>query len=231
MSFLQISEAEWSVILLSVKVAVISTIISVPFAITFGWFMGRYRFRGKSVFEGIIHLPLVMPPVATGYLLLIVLGKQGFIGKLIFNWFGVQIAFTQTAAVIAAIVVSFPLITRSVRTSFEMVDIKLEAASRSLGISPLKTFFRISFPLAFSGILSGTILGFARCLGEFGATITFAGNISGKTSTIPMAVYSNMQIPGKESATIRLVIVSVIISLIAMIIAEYLNRKVIRKRS
>ncbi len=193
--------------------------------------LARNNFFGKSIFEGFLHLPLVMPPVTTGYLLLLIFGTQGFLGGWLYKNFGIRLAFNQSAAVIAAVVVAFPLMTRSIRTAIEMVDPRMEAASRTLGVSPLLTFIRITFPLALPGIISGTVLGFARALGEFGATITFAGNIEGETRTIPMAVYSLMQTPGKEGATLRLVFISAIIALIAMIAAEYLNKKVKRKQA
>ena len=200
-------------------------IVAFPFALFIGWILARRDFFGKALFEGFLHLPLVMPPVTTGYLLLILLGSQGLPGRFLIEHFGIRLAFTQTAAIIAAVVVSFPLITRSVRTAIEMVDPRMEAASRTLGITPFLTFFRITIPLALPGIISGIVLGFARALGEFGATITFAGNIEGETRTIPMAVYSYMQTPGKEGATLRLVIISAILSLIAMVLAEYLVRR------
>jgi molybdate transport system permease protein len=225
-----LSAAEWSAILLSLKVALISTLVAFPFAVFIGWAMARNHFFGKSVVEGFLHLPLVMPPVTTGYLLLIVLGTKGIFGSWIFNTFGIRLAFNQTAAIIAATVVSFPLITRSVRTAVEMVDPGLEAAARTLGSPPFTTFLRITFPLAMPGVLSGVILGFARCLGEFGATITFAGNIEGETRTIPLAVFSYMQTPGKESETMRLVLISALISLAAMILAEYMNKRLKNKR-
>lgn len=223
---ISITPAELSAILLSIKVAILGSVITFPFALFIGWGMARYTFKGKSLIEGIIHLPLVMPPVTTGYLLLILMGTQGIIGEWLTRSFGIQLAFNQTAAIIAAMVVSFPLVTRSIRTAIEMVDQRMEDASRTLGVSPLSTFFKITFPLAIPGILSGVVLGFARCLGEFGATITFAGNIEGETQTIPLAVYSLMQVPGKEGSTLRLVIISAIIALIAMILAEYLYKKV-----
>ena len=171
-----------------------------------------------------------MPPITTGYLLLLLLGINGVLGKWLFQWFGIRLAFTQVAAIIAAMVVSFPLMVRSIRTAIEMVDPRLESASQTLGISPLFTFFRITIPLSMPGIISGIILGFARCLGEFGATIAFAGNIEGETRTIPLAVYSLMQVPGKEGATLRLVLFSAVISLIAMILAEYLNKRIKKNR-
>lgn len=225
-----VTSAEWSAILLSLKVASISILVAFPFAVLIGWLLARVDFYGKSVVEGFLHLPLVMPPVTTGYILLLIFGTQGFIGGWLYRNFGIRLAFNQAAAVIAAIVVAFPLMTRSMRTSIEMVDPRMESASRTLGVSPFLTFLRITFPLALPGIISGTVLGFARALGEFGATITFAGNIEGETRTIPLAVYSYMQTPGKEGATLRLVIISAIIALIAMIAAEYLNKRVKRRQ-
>ena len=226
---ISISAEEWTAILLSLKIALISTALAFPFAVMAGWMLARTSFIGKSVLEGILHLPLVMPPVTTGYLLLLLLGTHGIIGKWLYDTFNIRLAFNQSAAIIAALVVSIPLMTRSIRTSIEMVDPRMEAASRTLGVSPLMTFLRVTFPLSLPGIISGLILGFARALGEFGATITFAGNIEGETRTIPMAVYSYMQTPGKEGATLRLVLVSAIIALIAMILAEYLNKRVKRR--
>lgn len=224
-----LSPAEWSAILLSLKISSLSTLFALVPALFAGWFLARYHFYGKSVVEGFIHLPLVMPPVTTGYLLLILLGTHGIIGSRLYTVFGIRLAFNQAAAVIAALVVSFPLMTRSIRTAIEMVDPGLEAASITLGKSPLQTFFRITLPLALPGIVGGTVLGFARALGEFGATISFAGNIEGVTRTIPLAVYSYMQTPGMEGATIRLVLISAGIALIAMIASEYINRRVRKK--
>ena len=218
---LGLQEAEIAAIFLSVKVAFICSFISLPLALWVGYNMARKDFYGKSLVESLIHLPLVMPPVTTGYLLLLLLGSQSMIGKWLFNSFGIKLAFSFYAAVIASIVVSFPLIVRSVRTAMEMVDVGLEDASRILGAGKWKTFFRITVPLALPGVISGTILAFARSLGEFGATITFAGNIAGETQTLPLAIYAYMQVPGKEGATFRLVLVSVIISFVAMILSEW----------
>ena len=219
------NEAELQAIKLSVKVAVYCSVISLPIALWVGYKMARYNFWGKSIVESIIHLPLVMPPVTTGYLLLLLLGSQSFIGQWLYVSFGIKLAFSFQAAVIASVFVSFPLIVRSVRTAMEMVDTGLEEASRILGAGRIKTFFRITVPLALPGIISGAILAFARSLGEFGATITFAGNIEGETQTLPLAIYAYMQVPGRESATLRLVIVSVVISLIAMSLSEWFIKK------
>ena len=215
---------------LSIKVAVICSLIALPFAIGIGWFLARKIFWGKSIVEGFLHLPLVLPPVTTGYLLLVVFGTQGFIGGFLYHTWGIRIAFSFWAAVLASIVVSFPLATRSIRLAVELVDKNYEEAARTLGASPLKVFFTITLPLALPGVISGFILSFARSLGEFGATITFAGNIQGETQTLPLAIFSKMQVPGQEASTFKLVLVSIIISLVAMIGAEYLNKKIINRK-
>lgn len=228
-AFFQFNDAELQAIKLSIKVAVYCSLISLPIALWLGYIMARRNFIGKAIVESIIHLPLVMPPVTTGYLLLLLLGSKSFIGAWLHSTFGIKLAFSFEAAVIASIFVSFPLIVRSVRTAMEMVDTGLEEASRILGASKLKTFFKITVPLALPGIISGSILAFARSLGEFGATITFAGNIEGISQTLPLAIYANMQVPGQEGATLRLVLVSVVISLIAMTLSEILIKRMKRK--
>lgn len=227
--FLQFNESELNAIVLSLKVAIYCAVLSLPLALIVGYFMARKSFFGKAVVESIIHLPLVMPPVTTGYLLLMLFGSKSLFGAWLYNNFGVKLVFSFEAAVIASVFVSFPLIVRSVRTAMEMVDIGLEEAARILGATRIQTFFKITIPLSLPGILSGTILAFARSLGEFGATITFAGNIAGETQTLPLAIYSYMQIPGKESETIRLVLISVIISFIAMILSEWYIKKMKQK--
>lgn len=219
------NEIEIQAIILSLKVAVYCSVISLPLALILGYKMARYSFIGKPIIEGLIHLPLVMPPVTTGYLLLLLLGSNSLFGQWLYQTFGIKLAFSFSAAVIASIFVSFPLIVRSIRTSMEMVDPGLEDASRILGASKLKTFFKVTIPLAAPGIISGTILAFARSLGEFGATITFAGNIVGETQTLPLAIYAYMQVPGQEGTTMRLVLVSVVISFIAMALSEWLIKR------
>lgn len=218
-------EGEIQAIVLSIQVAILCAVISLPIALWVGYKMARHDFVGKSIIESIIHLPLVMPPVTTGYLLLLALGSKSFMGQWLLNSFGLKIAFSFYAALIASIVVSFPLMVRSVRTAMEMVDTGLEEASQMLGAGKLKTFWRITIPLALPGIISGTILAFARSLGEFGATITFAGNIAGETQTLPLAIYAYMQVPGKEAATTRLVLISVFISFLAMVASEFLIKR------
>ncbi len=225
------SSAELDAIQLSLKVALLCTIILLPLALLAGWLLARKRFFGKSIIEGIVHLPLVLPPVTVGYILLVMFGRNGWLGSFLYENWGIQIAFSFTAAVIAAIVVSFPLVTRSIRLSIELVDKNYEEAARTLGASNLRVFFTITLPLAFPGVISGAILAFARSLGEFGATISFAGNIAGETQTLPLAIFSSMQVPGQETSTLKLVIVSVVLSLVAMIGAEYLNRKVLSRKS
>ncbi len=187
--------------------------------------MARRNFLGKPILESVIHLPLVMPPVATGYLLLLIFGTRGIIGSWIFETFNLRLAFAFPAAVLASIVVAFPLMVRSIRTAIELVDPKLEQSSRLLGASQWRTLIKITIPLASPGIISGAVLAFARSLGEFGATISFAGNIPGETQTLPLAIYSNMQSPGNEQNTYVLVAIAVIISFIAMILSEWSIRK------
>lgn len=223
------TEAELEAIQLSIQVALWCTLIAIPLATAIGWFLARKSFRGKAVLEGFLYLPLVLPPVTTGYLLLLVFGTKGFIGSFLNEYFGIKIAFSFYAAVIASVVVSFPLVTRAVKLAIEMVDQKFEVAASTLGASNLKVFFTITLPMALPGVISGFILCFARSLGEFGATITFAGNIAGETQTLPLAIYSTMQMPGQEMLTFRLVLVSVIISLVAMIGAEILNKRVLKR--
>ena len=224
------SEAELTAIGLSLKVAFICTIIVLPIAIFIGWFLARKHFPGKAFVEGFLHLPLVLPPVTTGYLLLLLFGTNGWMGGLFYDWLGIRIAFSFPAAIIAAIVVSFPLVTRSIRLSVELVDKNLEEAAKTLGASGMRVFFTVTLPLALPGVISGAILAFARSLGEFGATISFAGNIEGETQTLPLAIFSTMQVPGQEFSTLRLVVVSIILSLLAMIGAEYLNKRILKRK-
>ena len=214
---------------LSIRVASICAIISLPLALGVSWVLARKNFPGKWFAEGITQLPLVLPPVTVGYLLLLVLGKKGILGDFLIQHFGIRISFTFWAAVIASIVVSFPLVVRAIKIAIEMVDVELESAARTLGSGPWKTFFTITVPLAFPGILSGFILSFARCLGEFGATITFAGNIVGQTQTLPLAIYSAMEVPGGEFVAMRLATVSIVLAFVAMVGSEFINRKLIKR--
>ncbi len=219
------SEQEWQAIFLSLQVATISAIVSVPFALALGWLLARKTFRGKIILEGLVQLPLVLPPVTTGYLLLLLFGVNGYIGGFLYEFMGIRISFTFGAAVLASVVVSFPLFVRSVRIAIEMVDVGLEHASRTLGMGRFRTFLRVTLPLAMPGIAAGLVLSFARSLGEFGATVVFAGNIVGSTQTIPLAIYSYMEVPALEQSAMRLVLASVAISLVAMVAAQWLQRK------
>lgn len=221
-----ITEPELQAIGLSVRVALVVAIISTPLATAAGWLLARRNFRFKWLIEGMVQLPLVLPPVTIGYLLLLIFGSQGPLGKIMYDLFGIRIAFTFWAAVLASLVVSFPLSVRAIKVAIEMVDQNLESAARTLGNTPIQTFFKITMPLAMPGIFSGFILGFARCLGEFGATITFAGNIENVTRTLPLAIYSAMESPGGELVALRLAGLSILISFAAMIGAEYLNKKI-----
>lgn len=219
------SSDEITVVILSLKVALLSTLLTIPLAIFLGWILATKKFTGKILIEGLINIPLVAPPVVTGYLLLVLLGKNGIVGHWLYSAFGIQMAFNFAALLIASMVVSLPLAVRNIKSSFELVDPDFARASGSLGASKINTFFRIYIPMALPGILSGAVLVFARSLGEFGATISFAGNIFGKTQTIALMVYSNMQIPGKELQVTRLVVFSIAISLLAIIASEYLQKK------
>lgn len=219
------TQLEWNIIALTVKVALVSSILTLPLAIWLGWLLARRSFWGKTLLEALITMPLVAPPVVTGYLLLILLGKNGVLGHWLFSNFGIRLTFNFAALVIASIIVSLPLAVRSVRSAFELVNPVYENASLSLGASRWQTFRRVSLPLALPGIISGAVLAFARSLGEFGATITLAGNIVGKTQTLSLMVYSNMQVPGMETQIARLVGVSLVISLAALGVSETLNRR------
>lgn len=225
MNWLGFSEIEMSAIGLSFKVALWCSVLVLPFAISVGWWLARKSFRGKSLIEGIINLPLVLPPVATGFILLLLLGSKGLIGEHLHSWFGIRIAFTYYAAIIASMIVSFPLAVRAIRLSIEMVDPGYEEAARTLGANTFQSFVRVVLPMAFPGIISGFVLSFARSLGEFGATIIFAGNISGETQTIPLALFNQIQVPGMESSAFRLLMVAVVFSFLAMAASEFLVKK------
>lgn len=224
---LVLTEYELQALLLSLKIASVAVFFSLPLGIGCAWVLARRQFWGKSLFDGLIHLPLVLPPVVIGYLLLITMGRQGTIGKWLYEWFG--FSFSWRGAALAVAVVSFPLMVRSIRLALEGVDKKLEQAARTLGASPMRVFMTITLPLMIPGILTGTILAFARALGEFGATITFVSNIPGQTQTIPLAMYSFIETPGAESEAARLCVVAIIIALLSLFASEWLTR-IARKR-
>lgn len=224
-----LTEYELEALLLSLKISSVAVLCSLPLGIACAWLLARRNFWGKSLLDGFIHLPLVLPPVVIGYLLLISMGRQGVIGQWLYAWFGISLSFSWRGAVLAVAVVSFPLMVRSIRLALEGVDTKLEQAARTLGASPWKVFMTITLPLIIPGILSGTILAFARALGEFGATITFVSNIQGQTQTIPLAMYSFIETPGAESEAARLCAVAIVIALSSLFASEWLTR-LARKR-
>ncbi|MEH0758954.1 molybdate ABC transporter permease subunit [Vibrio sp. 16] len=219
-----LSDYELEALMLSLKVAMYSVLWLIPIGIFFAWVLAKKQFVGKSLLDSFIHLPLVLPPVVIGYLLLIMLGRQGVLGQWLYNALGVSFSFSWKGAVVACFVVSLPLMVRSVRLSLENVDTKLEQAAATLGASPLKVFFTITLPLTVPGIITGTMLSFARSLGEFGATISFVSNIPGETQTIPLAMYSFIETPGSEMEAIRLCVISIVIALASMIASEALAR-------
>ncbi|UXI03917.1 molybdate ABC transporter permease subunit [Photobacterium sp. TY1-4] len=219
-----LSDYEWQALLLSLKVSGVAVMVSLPFGIGFAWLLARRQFFGKAFLDGVLHLPLVLPPVVIGYLLLIVLGRQGVVGQWLYHWFGITFSFSWRGAALAVAVVAFPLMVRSIRLALESVDTKLEQAARTLGAGPLKVFLTITLPLTLPGIFTGTILAFARALGEFGATITFVSNIPGETQTIPLAMYSFIETPGAESEAARLCVIAIGIALISLLVSEWLAR-------
>ena len=198
---------------------------SLPLGVLCAWLLARVDFPGKTLFDGIIHLPLVLPPVVVGYVLLVVLGRRGVIGSLLLDWFGITLAFTWKGAAIASAVVAFPLMVRAIRLSLEGVDRGLEQAARTLGCGPIRTFFTVTLPLVVPGLLTGAILGFARSLSEFGATITFVSNIPGETRTLPIALYALTQIPGGDEAALRLCVISVVVAFAALLASDFLSRR------
>ena len=216
---------EWEAIHLSLRVATVATLASVPFAIAVAWLLARRQFPGRAVLDGIVHLPLVMPPVVTGYLLLLAFGRRGPIGAFLENTFGIVLAFRWTGAALAAAIMGFPLLVRAVRLSIEAIDPGLEQAAATLGANRVIVFLTISLPLMLPGILAGSVLAFARALGEFGATITFVGNIPGVTQTIPTAIYTYTQVPGGETAALRLTFIAIAIAFSALLLSELITRR------
>ncbi len=210
---------------LSLRVALWSVAVSLPFGLAMAWLLARYDFFGKTLLNGIVHLPLVLPPVVVGYLLLVLLGRQGPLGAWLLATFGVSLPFTWEGAALAAAVMAFPLMVRAMRLSIEAIDQNLETAARTLGASRRNVFVTITLPLIMPGILAGGVLAFARSLGEFGATITFVSNIPGETRTLPLALYSLIQTPGGEAGALRLALLSVLLSLAALAASEAIARR------
>ena len=223
-----LSQVEVDALLLSLRVAFWAVMCSLPFGVMLAWVLSRLDFPGKSLLDGLLHLPLVLPPVVIGYLLLVALGRNGLIGKILYEHFGVSIAFTWKGAVAASAVMAFPLLVRAVRLSLDAVDVKLEMAARTLGAGPWRVFFTITLPLSIPGIVAGMALAFARSLGEFGATITFVSNIPGQTQTLPLALYTMTQAPNGEAAAMRLCCIAVIIALLALVGANRVEKRFAR---
>ncbi|NTE61406.1 molybdate ABC transporter permease subunit [Agrobacterium fabrum] len=224
-----LSPEEWTAIRLSLWVSSIAMLASLPFGIAVAVALARGRFWGKSLLNGIVHLPLILPPVVTGFLLLVLFGRRGAIGQFLDSWFGIVFSFRWTGAALACAVMAFPLMVRSIRLSIEAVDRKLEEAAGTLGASPLWVFLTVTLPLTLPGIIAGMILAFAKAMGEFGATITFVSNIPGETQTLSAAIYTFTQVPGGDAGALRLTIVSVVISMLALLVSEFLAR-IIGKR-
>ncbi|MFN1548709.1 molybdate ABC transporter permease subunit [Vibrio natriegens] len=223
------TELEYQALILSLKVGAFAVLWLIPLGVLLAWLLSRKTFFGKSVLDSLIHLPLVLPPVVIGYLLLLSLGRQGFIGSWLYEHFGLVFSFDWKGAVVACIVVALPLMVRSVRLSLESVDPKLEHAASTLGASPFKVFMTITLPLTIPGIITGTMLSFARSLGEFGATISFVSNIPGETQTIPLAMYNFIETPGAEMQAARLCIISIALALSTLMASEWMNRKAARR--
>jgi molybdate transport system permease protein len=222
-SLIELSPEEWTAVWLSLRIGVVATLASLPFGILAAYALARWSFPGKMVFNGLIHLPLVLPPVVTGYLLLIAFGRKGIFGAALAD-LGIILSFRWTGAALACAVMGFPLMVRAIRLSFEAIDQRLEQAAGTLGANPLLRFMLISLPLALPGIVVGAILAFAKALGEFGATITFVSNIPGQTQTISAAIYTYTQVPGGDVGALRLTFVSIIIALAALVLSELIQR-------
>jgi molybdate transport system permease protein len=220
---------EWQAVALSLRVSVWATLASLPLGLLVAWALARWRFAGHGLLNGLVHLPLILPPVVTGYLLLVAFGRQGWAGRLLEDWFGIVLAFRWTGAALAAAVMAFPLMVRAMRLAIEAVDPRLEAAAATLGASRAMVFVTVTLPLILPGIIAGAILAFAKAMGEFGATITFVSNIPGQTQTLPSAIYTALQVPGGEAQAMRLVLVAVAVAFAALALSEWVSRAVARR--
>jgi molybdate transport system permease protein len=220
-----LSPADWTAVALTIRISIVATLCALPFGLGFGWLLARRQFWGKSVLDGLVHLPLVMPPVVTGYLLLISFGRKGPIGALLYEYLGIVFSFRWTGAALACGVMGFPLMVRPIRLALEAIDRKLEDAAATLGANRGFVFLTVTLPLALPGIIAGVVLCFARALGEFGATITFVSNIPGETQTISAAIFTLTQVPGGDAAAGRLVLISVALAFAALFASEWLSRR------
>ena len=224
---LKLSPDEWIAVELSLRVALVATAWALPFGLAIGWLLARTNFWGKSVLDGLVHLPLVLPPVVTGYLLLISFGRRGPVGAFLYDHFGIVFSFRWTGAALSCGVMGFPLMIRPIRLALEAIDRRLEDAAGTLGANHVLVFLTVTLPLALPGVIAGVVLCFARALGEFGATITFVSNIPGETQTISAAIYTLTQVPGGDAAAMRLVLLSVVLSFAALFASEWLGRRAI----
>ncbi len=224
-----LSPEEWRAVALSLRVSFWAVLASLPFGIFVAYALARWRFPGKQVLNGLVHLPLILPPVVTGYLLLLTFGRRGWAGQMLDEWFGIVFAFRWTGAALAAAVMAFPLMVRAIRLAIEAVDPRLEEAAGTLGAPRLWVLATVTLPLILPGIIAGVILAFAKAMGEFGATITFVSNIPGQTQTLPSAIYSFMQVPGGEAQAARLVAVAIAIAMAALLLSEWISRAVARR--
>jgi molybdate transport system permease protein len=222
---LGLSPADWIAVELSLRIAIVATACALPFGIAIGWLLARKQFWGKTLLDGLVFLPLVLPPVVTGYLLLIWFGRRGPIGEFLYDTFGIVLSFRWTGAALSCGVMGFPLMVRPIRLALEAIDRKLEDAAATLGANAMLTFLTVTLPLALPGIIAGVLLCFARALGEFGATITFVSNIPGETQTISAAIYTLTQVPGGDAAAGRLVLVAIVLALAALIASEWVSRR------
>lgn len=225
-----LSPVELEILLLTLKVGITAVLVTLPVAFAFAWLLARATFPGKVLLDGLVHLPLVLPPVVTGWLLLLAFGRNGPVGAWLEGWFSMTVMFRWTGAAIAAAVMALPLMVRALRLSIENVDRGLESAARTLGASRSRVFFSVTLPLSVPGVLVASVLGFARSIGEFGATITFVSNVPGQTQTLPLAIYSALQLPGGEGQVLRLAVIAIVLSLAALVISEILARRAARGR-
>lgn len=226
-----LSSEEWRAVTLSLRVSAVATLLSLPLGIFVAYALARWQFRGRQLLNGLVHLPLILPPVVTGYLLLITFGRKGYVGQWLDQWFGIVLAFRWTGAALAAAVMAFPLMVRAIRLAVEAVDPKLEEAASTLGAPRLWVFATVTLPLVLPGIIAGAILAFAKAMGEFGATITFVSNIPGQTQTLPSAIYAWLQVPGGDDQAFRLVLVAIVIAMAALLLSEWVSRAVARRIS
>lgn len=224
-----LSPEEWQAVALSLRVSLWATLVSLPLGVLAAVALARWSFPGKTLLNGLIHLPLILPPVVTGYLLLLAFGRTGPVGGLLHDWFGITLAFRWTGAALAAAVMAFPLMVRAIRLSVEAVDPRLEQAAATLGAPRPVVFLTVTLPLILPGIIAGAVLAFAKAMGEFGATITFVSNIPGETQTIPSAIYAFLQVPGGDAQAFRLVVISIALAMAALVLSEWLARRAARR--